>query len=43
MASSVVPREDYIADVLIRMQTHAAADLDALLPTRWAQTVAAAG
>lgn len=32
---------DYIADVLIRMQTHPASKLDALLPMNWAQTVAA--
>ena len=42
-AANDVNPQDYIVDVLIRMQTHAAADLDALLPTRWAQTVAAAG
>ena len=38
-----VSAQDYIADVLIRMQTHAGADRDALLPTWWAHTVAAAG
>lgn len=33
--------QDYIADVLMRMQTHPASDLDALLPMNWANTLAA--
>jgi hypothetical protein len=33
--------QDYIADVLMRMQTHPATYLDALLPMNWANTLAA--
>jgi transposase len=40
VANGINP-QDYIADVLIRMQTHPASELDALLPTNWARTVAA--
>ncbi|GAB4293080.1 MAG: IS66-like element ISSfl3 family transposase [Coriobacteriia bacterium] len=40
VANDVNP-QDYIADVLTRMQTHPASQLDALLPMNWAQTVAA--
>lgn len=31
---------DYIRDVLIRIQTHPAKDLDAIMPWRWRETVA---
>jgi len=41
IANGVNP-QDYIADVLIRMQTHPASELDALLPMNWAATVATA-
>ena len=30
---------DYIRDVLIRIQTHPAAELDAIMPWRWGETV----
>lgn len=39
VANDVNP-QDYIADVLIRMQTHPASQLDDILPMNWAQTVA---
>ena len=42
VANSVNP-QDYISDVLIRMQSHPASDIDALLPMNWAETVAAPG
>jgi len=40
IANGVNP-QNYIADVLIRMQSHPASDLDALLPMNWTATVAA--
>ncbi len=41
VANGINPQH-YIADVLIRMQTHPASQLDALLPANWARTVAGA-
>jgi len=38
IANGVNP-EDYIADVLIRIGTHPASDIDALLPMNWRDTV----
>ena len=42
VANGVNP-EEYIADILIRAQSHPASEIDALLPMNWAQTVADAG
>ena len=42
VANGVNP-QDYIADLLIRMQSHPASDLDALLPMNWQDTVEAVG
>jgi hypothetical protein len=32
---------DYPCDVLIRIQTHPARDIDAIMPWRWLETIAA--